>query len=53
MLGDYHTMAAARQAINDLLATEWGSAEMILDDKPQEGGYWADSADSVWRIEQA
>lgn len=51
-IGTFHTMAAARQAINDLLATEWGDATIVLEDKPQEGGFWVDSADDKWTIQQ-
>lgn len=52
-IGPFHTIEDTKTAINSLLAQEWGSMDMALEDEPQEGGFWVDSADNTWEIEQA
>jgi len=50
--GEYVTMAAARQAINDTLATEWGDNSIEMHDTPEAGGYYMDdSNDNQWYID--
>jgi hypothetical protein len=54
--GFFATMAEARQAINAELIEACGGdeGEMVLDDEPTDGGFWADSTDNnMWWIERA
>jgi hypothetical protein len=52
VLGLFFTVQAARQTINDTLATEWGDATMVLQSEPQPNGRWIDSNDEEWIIEE-
>ena len=52
--GMFPTMATARQAINDALATDWGDNTIVLHDEPEAGGFWKDNGDNdQWWIERA